>query len=102
MIDLNTDKGETMRVSRQTRQTIDPAGRVVQETAAGGAPAAVSPVAPALSSERLAPAREALAAMPDVDLARVADVKAALARGEVRMDPERLAGAIRRFHEGRR
>lgn len=63
-------------------------------SAAGGAPAA-------LQSEVLKPAAEALRAMPDFDAARVAELRDALARGELPFDPARLAGLIQKFHGGR-
>jgi len=49
----------------------------------------------------VAAAQEALAAMPEIDSARVAAVRDALARGEIRFDAQRLAGLIERFHGGR-
>lgn len=100
MIQRITDKGETMRISRQTRQTIDSTGAVSRESGVETRTAPAIPDSAPLASERLAPAREALAALPDVDLARVAEVKAALARGEIRMDASRLAEVIRRYHGG--
>jgi negative regulator of flagellin synthesis FlgM len=39
--------------------------------------------------------------MPEIDSARVAAVRDALARGEIRFDAQRLAGLIERFHGGR-
>ncbi|KIA81548.1 flagellar biosynthesis anti-sigma factor FlgM [Chromobacterium amazonense] len=42
-----------------------------------------------------------LRAMPEIDQAKVDAVRAALARGEVRFDPQRLAGLIERYHGGR-
>ncbi|MFC0250577.1 flagellar biosynthesis anti-sigma factor FlgM [Massilia consociata] len=58
--------------------------------------------APALQSEVLQPAAEALRAMPDFDAARVAELRDALAKGELPFDPGRLAGLIQRFHGGGR
>lgn len=63
--------------------------------AAGGAGAAAP-----LQSEVLQPALAALAAMPEVDHARVAELRDALAKGELPFDPARLAGLIQRFHGG--
>ncbi|MBD8528991.1 MULTISPECIES: flagellar biosynthesis anti-sigma factor FlgM [unclassified Massilia] len=73
----------------------------------GAAPAAASAAAPAaasnapLQSEVLQPAAKALAALPDFDAARVAELRDALAKGELPFDPARLAGLIQRFHGGR-
>ena len=62
---------------------------------------ASSAAAPALQSEVLQPAAQALRAMPDFDAARVAELRDALAKGELPFDPGRLAGLIQRFHGGR-
>lgn len=59
------------------------------------------PAGAALQSEVLKPAAEALRAMPDFDAARVAELRDALARGELPFDPGRLAGLIQKFHGGR-
>jgi len=69
---------------------------------AGGAAAAPAPApAPAgapLESAVLQPAQSALRAMPDFDGARVAELRDALAKGELPFDAGRLAGLIQRFH----
>ena len=84
-------------------------GAAVMTPAVGGAAAASAPApaasvgaAPAaLQSEVLQPAAQALRAMPDFDAARVAELRDALAKGELPFDPSRLAGLIQRFHGGR-
>jgi len=68
------------------------------EAEAPVAPGAAAPVDAPLQSETLAPAREALRAMPEIDQARVAELRDALAKGELPFDPARLAGLIQRFH----
>lgn len=70
------------------------------ETPVGAAPAAAGPAAAAapLQSDTLAPAMDALRAMPEIDHARVAELRDALAKGELPFDPARLAGLIERFH----
>lgn len=78
-------------------------------TAPAAAPADVAPSTPkaaaggasALQSSVLQPAAEALRAMPEFDAARVAELRDALAKGELPFDPARLAGMIQRFHGGR-
>jgi negative regulator of flagellin synthesis FlgM len=72
------------------------ANQAPAETAA--APAA----APALQSEVLQPAAQALRALPDFDAARVAELRDQLAKGELPFDAGRLAGLIERFHGGGR
>jgi negative regulator of flagellin synthesis FlgM len=72
----------------------------------GPAPAAAEAAAPAasaaLQSDVLQPARQALAREGDFDAARVAELRDALAKGELPFDPARLAGLIQRFHGGGR
>lgn len=46
-------------------------------------------------------AQAAVMAMPEVDDARVAEIKAALARGDISFDPQKLAQLIVRHHGGR-
>ena len=79
--------------------------------AIGGATSAPAPAAAApspavetgavLQSDVLKPAAKALAALPDFDAARVAELRDALAKGELPFDASRLAGLIQRFHGGR-
>ena len=82
-------------------------GAPVLTPAIGGASTAAAPAASAnaapaaLESEVLQPATQALRAMPDFDAARVAELRDALAKGELPFDPARLAGMIQRFHGGR-
>lgn len=73
------------------------------ETTSAAAPAAAAVVAPgaALESDVLKPAATALAAMPEVDEARVAEIRDAIARGEIGFDASKLAGLILRYHGGR-
>lgn len=52
-------------------------------------------------AERIQAAQVQLAAMPDVDAARVAEIKAALARGEIQFDAQKIAGLVVRHHGGR-
>ena len=83
-------------------------GAPTMTPAIGGASAAPAPSAPAatesaapLESRVLQPAAKALAALPDFDAARVAELRDALAKGELPFDAGRLAGLIQRFHGGR-
>jgi negative regulator of flagellin synthesis FlgM len=74
----------------------------IQLTPGAGAPAAAPAAAPApaeaLESAVLQPAQGALRALPDFDAARVAELRDALAKGELPFDAGRLAGLIQRFH----
>ena len=66
--------------------------------AASAAAAAASAAPPPLQSAVLQPATQAMRAMPEVDLERVAQLRDALAKGEIPFDPAKLAGLIQRFH----
>jgi len=68
---------------------------------AAAAPAPAAETVAVLQSEVLKPAAKALAALPDFDAARVAELRDALAKGELPFDASRLAGLIQRFHGGR-
>ncbi len=71
------------------------------DRAAGGATASPALQAAALETDLLKPAQADLAAMPDVDQTKVAALRDALAKGEIRFDANRLAQLIQRFHGGR-
>lgn len=69
--------------------------------AAPAAPTAGPAVAAAQADSVLAGARAVLDATPDVDLARVARLREALARGDIPFDAGRLAVLVDRYHGGR-
>ena len=74
------------------------AGSSERSTAGPVAPvAAAAPVKPAL--ERI---QTALGQLPQVDLDKVASLKAALAAGELTCDSATLAGAMLTYHRGER
>ena len=54
-----------------------------------------------LQSAVLQPALAALRDMPEIDHARVAELRDALAKGELPFDAGKLAGLIERFHGSR-
>lgn len=100
-----TTRGPRMKItSRSTSLSPTPGasatGPADAADTAVGTPAAPAEPAP-LQADTLAPAQAALAAMPEIDSARVAAVRDALARGEIQFDAKRLAGLIERFHGGR-
>lgn len=73
-----------------------------QGPAAAPAPAAAAAATAApLQAETLQPAKDAMAAMSDIDQARVAELRDLLAKGELPFDAGRLAGLIQRFHGGK-
>ena len=53
----------------------------------------------ASTGQTMMEARQALAAMPEVDSAKVAEVKAALGRGELTADSEGLARSMLSFYQ---
>jgi negative regulator of flagellin synthesis FlgM len=80
-----------------------PATPVVVATPVVTAPSAASPVASASEAASadgamLQGARAALKDMPEIDAAKVAAVRDALAKGEITFDPAKLAGLIARYH----
>lgn len=87
-----------MRIANASAPAETAALQRVAETAPAEAPAETARAQPALQSAVLQPALEALRAMPDIDHARVAELRDALAKGELPFDPGKLAGLIQRFH----
>ncbi|AWL04375.1 flagellar biosynthesis anti-sigma factor FlgM [Massilia oculi] len=87
-----------MKITGSSVSTVTIGAQTVSVPVQAEAPAAP---AAALQSEVLKPAAEAMRAMPDFDAARVAELRDALARGELPFDPGRLAGLIQKFHGGR-
>ena len=81
-------------------------GGVTVQTVADSAPAEpVRGPAPAaekaeLQSAVMGPAMQALKDMPEIDHDRVAQLRDALAKGELPFDAGKLAGLIQRFHRG--
>jgi negative regulator of flagellin synthesis FlgM len=65
-------------------------------TAASASSAAQAPLQSAVMQPALAAMRE----MPDIDHQRVAELRDALAKGELPFDASKLAGLIQRFHGG--
>ncbi|PSV26200.1 MULTISPECIES: flagellar biosynthesis anti-sigma factor FlgM [unclassified Photobacterium] len=53
-----------------------------------------------IDSQLLAQAQQPLNALPDVDMAKVEQIKNALNRGEINLDIEALSSAILQFHTG--
>lgn len=54
-----------------------------------------------LQSAVLGPALAAMASMPEIDHAKVAELRDAIARGDLHFDAAKLAGLIQRFHGSR-
>lgn len=75
----------------------------IKETASAeaGAPAAPGLSSGELPAGALQQAKAALSALPEIDQARVAALRDALAKGQLPFDAARLAGLIDRYHGGR-
>lgn len=78
-------------------------GAAVQQVTAPAEPAVAPAPAPAarpapLQSAVLQPALAAMQDMPEIDQAKVAELRDALAKGELPFDANKLAGLIQRFH----
>lgn len=88
-----------MRISTTTPGA--PVQTVADAAPADGARPAAAPAAQReLESAVLQPAIKALKEMGDIDHERVAQLRDALAKGELRFDAGKLAGLIQRFHKG--
>jgi negative regulator of flagellin synthesis FlgM len=88
-------RGQRMKITGVSTPSIQITPQAGGAAAAASAPAAAG--AP-LESAVLQPAQNALRALPDFDSARVAELRDALAKGELPFDAGRLAGLIQRFH----
>ncbi|MGO4377355.1 flagellar biosynthesis anti-sigma factor FlgM [Pseudoduganella sp. RAF53_2] len=89
-----------MRISSSTPGGV--AVQTVTDTAPAEAARAPAPSAEKaeLQSAVLQPALQAMKDMPDIDHERVAQLRDALAKGELPFDAGKLAGLIQRFHRG--
>ena len=96
---MKINSGTTPSDSFALNRTSVASGAEAASSVAPGASSA-GPKA-ALQSEVLQPAMAALREMPDIDSARVAELRDLLAKGELPFDAGRLAGLIQRFHGGK-
>lgn len=94
-----TSSGPLNPVTGASTAQVESTDRVTGAAGAGVASPALQ--AAALETDLLKPAQADLAAMPDVDQTKVAALRDALAKGEIRFDANRLAQLIQRFHGGR-
>ena len=87
----------TAPVQESTR--VEGTASVTSTTSAAASSQHASGSSPALQSAVLAPAMDALAGLPEIDHAKVAAIRDALAKGEIRFDAGKLAGLITRYHD---
>lgn len=94
---INTGSSSAPAATQRSGETAAP-DHASEATTAGAAASAAA--APALQSDVLQPALAALRDMPDIDHERVAQLRDALAKGELPFDAGKLAGLVQRFHGG--
>ena len=87
-----------MKLTGVSTSSIPAAAPAGPASPAVAAPLTSAAPAVALESALLEPAQNALRSLPDFDAARVAELRDALAKGELPFDAGRLAGLIQRFH----
>jgi negative regulator of flagellin synthesis FlgM len=85
-----------MRVNNPTGAS--PLAPVRGAPAAAEAAGAAEAAPAALQSGVLGPAMQALRDMPEIDEARVAQLREAYQRGELKFDASKLAALIQRYH----
>lgn len=88
-----------MEISRHFKPALTPATETssTRQPAARPAPESAVRQPESLPLEQM---HDALRAMPDIDLERVAAIKQALQRGEISTDPAELAGSMLAYHRG--
>ncbi|MDF3933850.1 flagellar biosynthesis anti-sigma factor FlgM [Pseudomonas citronellolis] len=96
-----------MEITRQLKSAVSAAQQSVAPQRGQRSDAAKAAVAPAGNANASAGAalpleqlQDALGALPDVDLDKVAAVRDALARGEISLDVEALSRSMLDFHGG--
>lgn len=88
-----------MEISRHFKPAPTPAAEASSTRQPSARPAAETLVRQSASLP-LEQMHDALRAMPEIDLDRVAAIKQALQRGEISSDPAELAGSMLAYHRG--
>ncbi|MDO6705550.1 flagellar biosynthesis anti-sigma factor FlgM [Photobacterium sp. 1_MG-2023] len=91
---MKIDKVFNSQVASSTQR---PSGPAQLETA--GKSKSLEPVI-STSNQVIAEAQKELAELPEIDMEKVAAVKQALAKGDLKLDVETLSSAILEFHTG--
>lgn len=86
----------TMRINSNRSDPLIPA-------AAAAVSPVVKPAAPKVATETsaLSAARQSLQAGPEIDLAKVREIRDALLRGELNFDADKVASLMQKYHGGR-
>jgi negative regulator of flagellin synthesis FlgM len=87
-----------MKITSSGLPTLPAASPVAETAPVASSAASTGADAGALQSSTLQAARNALQAMPEIDEAKVAAMREALAKGEINFDPAKLASLISRYH----
>ncbi|KZE31749.1 FlgM family anti-sigma-28 factor [Crenobacter luteus] len=90
-----------MRITSHKPELRDVAAPEARQRVATPAAAPQRAAAETGAAAEVAAAAAGLAALPEVDAARVAEIKAALGRGEIGFDAQKLAALIDAYHGGR-
>ena len=89
-----------MEISRHLKPSLSPASDAPAQVQNARAQSSGNARASVSQEPRLEQLQEALRSLPEVDLDKVAQLKAALARGELSSDPAALAGSMLTYHSG--
>lgn len=91
-----------MRIASTGRPDVPATSQTVNVSNAEDVVPSVAPASAAgLQSAQLQPALAALRDIPDMDHAKIASLRDALAKGEIPFNASRLANLIERYHGGR-
>ena len=89
-----------MEISRHLKPSLNLPSDAPAQVQSARAQSSTASRAAASAEPRLEQLQQALRALPEVDLDKVAQLKAALARGELSSDPAALAGSMLTYHSG--
>lgn len=89
-----------MEISRHLKPSLNPASDGLAQVQSARAQSSGNARGSVSQEPRLEQLQDALRSLPEVDLDKVAQLKAALARGELSSDPAALAGSMLTYHSG--
>ena len=89
-----------MEISRHLKPSLNLPSDAPAQVQGARAQTSTASRAATSAEPRLEQLQEALRSLPEVDLDKVAQLKAELARGELSSDPQALAGSMLTYHSG--
>jgi negative regulator of flagellin synthesis FlgM len=89
-----------MEISRHLKPSLNLPSDAPAQVQSARAQSSSASRAAASAEPRPEQLQQALRSLPEVDLDKVAQLKAALARGELSSDPAALAGSMLTYHSG--